>query len=728
MGLAAGLVLALTAPAHAQRRPHIGYVYPAGGQAGTTVRLRLGGQELTDPVAVVVTGGGVTARVVDYYRRLGNQEVQLLKQQVQELEKTSTAAAPKTPPAMAAADPAMMAGMTDHQESAGGGTGGSASRALIEKIEQRIREWVATPACASIANLVLVEVVIAPDAPPGPRELRVVTAHGISNPLVFHVGQFREYARKPMITATLQVLGKEAAALRKRPADEAEAAVELPCTVNGQIASGEVNRYRFNAVKGQRLVFSVQARQLIPYIADAVPGWFQPILVVADAKGRELAFADDYWFKPDPVIFFEVPEDGEYTVAIRDSIYRGREDFVYRITAGELPFITSIFPLGWPVGTTRPPNTAGWGIADAELVVPPADACPDPRFLAARKGGLLSNRVPFALDTLPEVLDQESNNTTAAAQPLTLPVIVNGRIDRPDDWDVFQFAGKAGDPVVIEVQARHLDSPLDSVVKLTDAAGNLLAFNDDREDLTSGTNTHHADSYLMTRLPTDGSYFVHLGDTARHGGGDYGYRLRLSAPQPDFELRVVPSSVSIPIKGAAAVSVYVVRKDGFKGPIRLELEQEAPEGFSAAPVTLWDSQAVTRLTLKGGATPTSDPVRLSIVGRAKVGERELVHRAVAAEDRMQAFLWRHLVPAAELLGMIHDPRYQPPPKRLAPQRPPPVVAADVPPTAPPATGAPPKFTKQQIAGRLKQLKLLYEEGLLTDAFYDVKVSECELSQ
>lgn len=39
-----------------------------------------------------------------------------------------------------------------------------------------------------------------------------------------------------------------------------------------------------------------------------------------------------------------------------------------------------------------------------------------------------------------------------------------------------------------------------------------------------------------------------------------------------------------------------------------------------------------------------------------------------------------------------------------------------------------KFTKQQVAGRLRQLKLLYEEGLLTQEFYDEKVKECETSQ
>jgi hypothetical protein len=45
----------------------------------------------------------------------------------------------------------------------------------------------------------------------------------------------------------------------------------------------------------------------------------------------------------------------------------------------------------------------------------------------------------------------------------------------------------------------------------------------------------------------------------------------------------------------------------------------------------------------------------------------------------------------------------------------------------PAPGKP-KFTKQQVSGRLRQLKLLYEEGLLTDEFYEARVKECEAAE
>jgi len=45
-----------------------------------------------------------------------------------------------------------------------------------------------------------------------------------------------------------------------------------------------------------------------------------------------------------------------------------------------------------------------------------------------------------------------------------------------------------------------------------------------------------------------------------------------------------------------------------------------------------------------------------------------------------------------------------------------------------AAAVKPKFTKQQIVGRLKELKRLYEEGLIIDNFYHEKVAECEAAQ
>jgi len=729
LGLA-GLVAAGPSVRAQQSRPYAGFVYPAGGQQGTTFQVKLGGQAMEGITGAIVSGSGVSAKLVEYQRKLNPQDMQLLGQQLSELRKTKSKGMARKrssgAPALAGTSTSSGDDMMMSSGAAGKSSAGArdeATRQLIEKIQNRMREYVQRPASVSLASITCVEITIAPDAPPGERELRLVTWRGgASNPLAFHVGQLPEHARKPMSTAHFQVIGKEELALRKRPENEAEVRVAVPFTVNGQIASGEVNRYRFDARKGQRLVITTLARQLIPYIADAVPGWFQPVLALYDADGKELAYDDDFRFKPDPTIVYRIPKDGEYVFTITDAIYRGREDFVYRVTIGEVPFITSIFPLGGRVGEAHSIKMKGVNLGEAELMQPAKDAAPGIQQIAANKDGFISNRVPFALDTLPELLEKEPNNTPERAQKVTLPLIVNGRIDKEDDWDVFQFTGKAGDMVVAEVNARRLDSPVDSMIKLTDAKGQLLAFSDDREDLGAGINTHHADSYFMAKLPASGVYYVHIGDTGRKGGEEYGYRLRISAPQPDFALRVVPTSISLRPKNSTAFSIFAVRKDGFNGSIKIGLK-DPPPGFSAYPMTLNAGQNITRFSFKADE-PTQDPVNLTIIGSAKIGDQKIVHTAVAAEDKMQAFLWRHLVPAQDLKVLVFDPSYEPTPKRV-PREISPEIMAEAKIKAAEMLSKGQKFSKKQVAGRISQIRSLFDEGLLTDDFYGGKVAECE---
>ena len=46
----------------------------------------------------------------------------------------------------------------------------------------------------------------------------------------------------------------------------------------------------------------------------------------------------------------------------------------------------------------------GWNLEKAKIVPPPQDAQPGVHFIAAANGELVSNHVPFALDTLPDDL------------------------------------------------------------------------------------------------------------------------------------------------------------------------------------------------------------------------------------------------------------------------------------------------------------------------------------
>ena len=112
----------------------------------------------------------------------------------------------------------------------------------------------------------------------------------------------------------------------------------------GYVTPGGVDKFRFKGRKGETIVANVKARQLVPYIADAVPGWFQPVMKIVDSKGKEIAFSDDYHHYVDPVITVTLPKDDKYTLMIHDAIFRGREDFNYRIHLGVIPFVTGRYP------------------------------------------------------------------------------------------------------------------------------------------------------------------------------------------------------------------------------------------------------------------------------------------------------------------------------------------------------------------------------------------------
>jgi hypothetical protein len=634
--MAGALAVAMTLQGQQSFTPHIGYVFPAGGRQGYSFQVKVGGQYLANVTNVSVTGDGIQASVVDYVRPLTPQQVNQLREKLKAFQEKRAAARDSGAPALTAADLRMIA-----------------------EIREKIAQFQKRTVNPAIAEIVTLKITISSNAEPGERELRLGTPMALSQPLVFCVGQLPEfYKPAPPIVSQFPAANRPRNDNVQKAAAPVESRILLPCVVNGQIMPGGVDHYRFQARQGQRLVIAATARELIPYLADAVPGWFQAALSLYDAQGHEVAYADHFRFHPDPVLFYEVPKNGEYVLHIRDSIYRGREDFVYRITAGELPFVTGLFPLGGPAGAQTIVKLTGWNLPADELTQDDRDLAPGTYPLSAHTEKLVSNHLPFAVDTLPECFSRHANHSQATAQPVILPIIVNGRIDQPGQWDVFHFDGRAGDEIVAEVIARRLDSPLDSMLKLTDAAGKQLAFNDDYEDKGIGLQTHYADSYLRVTLPATGSYYLYLGDAQHQGGPEYSYRLRLGPLRPDFALRTVPSSLTVRGGMSVPFTVYALRRDGFSNEITLALK-DAPAGFTLSGGTVPANQNQVRLTLMAPTLSAKAPFKLAVEGHALIQEQEVVRPAIPAEDMMQAFAYRHLVPSKELaVSFLNRPQFR----------------------------------------------------------------------
>ena len=162
------------------------------------------------------------------------------------------------------------------------------------------------------------------------------------------------------------------------------------------------------------------------------------------------------------------------------------------------------------------------------------------------------------------------------------------------------------------------------------------------------------------------------------------------------------------------MTVYAIRKDGFDGPIKLTFK-DLPQGLESPGATLGAKQEVVGLSLKTSLTEMEKPVNVTVVGTAKIGDQEFVHEAMPAEDKMQAFLWRHLLPADTLPVLVFDSSYQPPADRIRP----PIRDEDRP------KGVKPTLTRSSVEGWLRQIERLYQEWFLTDAFANREIAGVE---
>ncbi|HUS93106.1 MAG TPA: hypothetical protein VM695_14705, partial [Phycisphaerae bacterium] len=235
---AAALLAALLAgasAARAQQTPHVGYAFPAGGKQGTSFEITVGGQYLGGVNEVLVSGKGVQAKVIKYTKPISRKQLNDLSKKLKEMRdlgkqggKKGGKAQPTRAQFVKAAEEFELFAKKLGLENFDLKTFAELRKKLTDPKRQPNPQ---------IEETVTLHVTVAPEAAPGDRELRLRTSLGLTNPLMLRVGQYPE-------------------CFEKEPNDEAGGAIEelLPVVLNGQIAPGDVDRFRFRATKGSRLV------------------------------------------------------------------------------------------------------------------------------------------------------------------------------------------------------------------------------------------------------------------------------------------------------------------------------------------------------------------------------------------------------------------------------------------------------------------------------------------
>ena len=490
-----------------------------------------------------------------------------------------------------------------------------------------------------LADQVRFRLTIDAKAEPGLRDLRLVMPNGVTNRLYFEVGQLPDV-------------------LEDGKADLSASSDQLPVTFNGQIMRSDVDRFRFRAHKGQKLVLEAKGRGFVPYMADAVPGWFQPVMHLYDAAGKEVAFSDDYTYHVDPVIFFEVPETGDYFIQIHDGLYRGREDFTYRISVGELPFITSVYPLGGPVGVRQKLTVRGWNLKSDKMKVSPMHEG-DVRLIAKGKGGLQSNVALYRADKLEETdyRGAKPNRERDHAWGVPIDGAENGVITEPFQEHWYHFVSKKRQALHLEVVARRVGSPADLRMTVYDWKGKVVADNDDFEDADDYMATHFADPQITMRADQGRHYYVRLIETQAKSGPDYAFRFKLAVSQPDFSINLEPATFAVPEGGTGNFNVVLTRKQRFGGAVDLKVEG-LPRGFKVSGDRIEPGARRTIVSVTAPRGAEHGTIHPGVVGMASVpgGGGDITREGKPVESMMQAFYYTHLMPIDEFSLEVGEPQ------------------------------------------------------------------------
>ena len=336
--------------------------------------------------------------------------------------------------------------------------------------------------------------------------------------------------------------------LEQEPNDTPDAATsaDVATAFNGTIGEpGDIDLFRFAAKKGQTFDVECFARRL--------RSGLDPVVTVLKAGGSNVAGNDDAK-GPDSAFRFEVPEDGEYLVRVKDHLGRGQPDFTYRIElAPPQPALTLSIPRIDRFSQTRQTVVVPRGNRYAVLVN--------------------ASRTNFDGDL---VLD---GSQLPAGITMTAPPI---------------RAGQTQVPVVFEAAA---DATL---------AGQLLTFEarqvtEQDPEGKAGVRGHFSNV----------ADFV-LGDpnNAVHYSGRVAKLAVAVVDAVPFRIDIVPPKAPLVRNGSLDLRVVVKRGDGFDKPVTVEFPFR-PGGIGAAPsITIPPDQteAVYQLNADGKAATGTWPV------------------------------------------------------------------------------------------------------------------------
>ncbi len=462
-------------------------------------------------------------------------------------------------------------------------------------------------------------VTIAADCPPGIHEARVFSRLGVSSARVFTVGTLPEVKQEQPSTTV-------AAAMP----------LELNSICNAALPVRAVNHYAFEAKKGQRVVVDCAAK--------GIDSKMNPVLIVADAAGRDLVVQ-----RRGGALDFTAPDDGPYIIKVHELTFKGGPEYFYRLAVQTAAAEASVPRLPH----TRSVSSFSW---------PPADLAQESALAEA-----------------------EPNNSQVQAQKISLPCDIQGRFFPAADVDTYEFTAKKGEVWWVEVASERLGRPTDpsiivqhvtgkgpgekltDVVQLTDIASPVKRSSNGYAYDGPPYNAGSSDILGKIEIKQDGVHRLQLSDLFGGTRSDprNEYRLVIRKATPDFalvawalhmELRNGDRnalSKPIALRGGStmALEVVAVRRDGFGGEIELSMD-DLPDGVAASGLKIPAGQSRGIMLVSAHQDAPRGMRIAKLVGRAIIQGQEVIRPCQLASMAWPVSNSWAEIPAPRLLANI----------------------------------------------------------------------------
>jgi hypothetical protein len=515
------------------------------------------------------------------------------------------------------------------------------------------------------------QIIVAADVPAGTYDVRLVGRWGVSNPRLFSV----DHGLTDFVDT--------------EPNNEPSTAqvVSVNSAVGGMSDGNNVDMFRFPAKTGQRILIDCQAGKL-DSMMDAT-------MSLSAADGRILASSSDHNGR-DPLIDFVIPADGDYLVRLYDLSYRG--GFPYRLLITDRPHVETVFPRAVQAGQEVQLNALGRNLGDgsqsstwkegelpysarnfkfaapAEIaigglfpflvhptdhsVLPTAATCTltGTQFQLSPTG--LANAQTMVVTSSAVTLEAEPNNAQDQSQPVSLPLYVSGRFDRPRDADWYEFDVSESGQYGFDVYCERINGRADAYLVVVDDKGNRINELDDFGHRINAFDGHLRDPSGMVNLAGKRKYKVLVQDRYRRGGARYQYVLAIRKQQPDFYAAVIhsqnpgPGGTTIWRGGSVYMDVILHQQHGYNEPITITAEK-LPPGLHVSPTVINNNSRGTLVIFADDdAAAFTGPIKLIATGK-RGGE------TIRREVRPYSRVWNNAGmnssrPTRELVVAIRD--------------------------------------------------------------------------